>query len=267
MKVISICNQKGGVGKSTVAYHLGWGLYELKHTVLLIDLDPQGNLSATFDKYDSCNALELFSDKPKLVTEIVLDNSKETHLSLVSSNIHLSKVEFQISFASYTKLRKAFDNETQKKPRWDYVIIDCPPSLGIFTVNALTASNYVLIPSLPFYYSLLGLRDLLEIVESVKEERLNPQLSILGILINQLDRTVVARESLEIIQDKFSNLLFNTKLPRTVKVEEAIQAKKPVWHYNTNSSAGTAFKEFTDEVVKRIEKERRSWSRKDTKQI
>jgi chromosome partitioning protein len=267
MKVISICNQKGGVGKSTIAYHLGWGLYELKHSVLLIDLDPQGNLSATLDRYDSCNALELFSDKPKLVTEIVLDNGQETNLSLISSNIHLSKVEFQISFASYTKLRKAFDNKTQRHPKWDYVIIDCPPSLGIFTVNALSASNCVLIPSLPFYYSLLGLRDLLEIVESVREERLNPQLSILGILINQIDRTIVARESLEIIEDKFSNLLFNTKLPRTVKVEEAIQAKKPVWQYSTNSSAGAAFKEFIDEFVKRVEKEQRLWSRKDTKQV
>jgi chromosome partitioning protein len=267
MKVISICNQKGGVGKSTVAYHLGWGLYELKHSVLLIDLDPQGNLSATFDRYDSCNALELFSDNPKLVTEIVLDNGQETNLSLISSNIHLSKVEFQISFASYTKLRKAFDNKTQRNPKWDYVIIDCPPSLGIFTVNALSASNCVLIPSLPFYYSLLGLRDLLEIVESVREERLNPQLSVLGILINQIDRTIVARESLEIIEDKFSNLLFNTKLPRTVKVEEAIQAKKPVWQYSTNSSVGAAFKEFIDEFVKRVEKEQRLWSRKDTKQV
>ncbi len=254
MKVISICNQKGGVGKSTVAYHLGWGLYEFKHKVLLIDIDPQGNLSATFDRQENCNAMEIFSDKPKLSSEIIVSGIENNSISLVTSNIHLSKVEFQISFKSYTKLRNALSMETNKKDKWDFVIIDCPPSLGVFTVNALTASDYVLIPSLPYYYSLLGLRDLMEIVEGVQEEGLNPRLEILGIVVNQLDRTIVARESLDVIKNKFSKLLFNTKLPRTIKVEEAIQAKKPIWLYRPDSLAGTAFKEFIDEFIKRVKR-------------
>lgn len=253
MKVISICNQKGGVGKSTVAFHLGWGLYEHKQNVLLIDMDPQGNLSATFNKPEPCNAMEIFSDKPTLISEVVVGDSGKNVISIVSSNIHLSRAEFQISFKSYTKLKNALFSEP-KDQNWDFVILDCPPSLGIFTVNALAASDYVLIPSLPYYYSLLGLRDLIDIVEGVKGEGLNPGLEILGIIVNQLDRTVVTRESLAIIEDKFSKLLFNTKLPRTVKVEEAIQAKKPIWLYKADSSAGIAFKEFVDEFIKRIKR-------------
>jgi chromosome partitioning protein len=254
MKVISICNQKGGVGKSTVAYHLGWGLYEHKYNVLLVDIDPQGNLSATFNKQEPCNAMGIFSEKPSLISEVVVGDSGRNFISLVNSNIHLSKAEFQISFKSYTKLRNALSTEGKEDHKWDFVIIDCPPSLGIFTVNALAASDYVLIPSLPYYYSLLGLRDLIDIVEGVKGEGLNPGLEILGIIVNQLDRTVVARESLDVIEAKFSKLLFNTKLPRTVRVEEAIQARKPIWLYRADSTAGIAFKEFVDEFIKRVKR-------------
>ncbi len=250
MKVISICNQKGGVGKSTVAYHLAWGLYELNYAVLLIDIDPQGNLSATFDRHESCNVLDVFSDRPKIVSEVVVGNNG--NISLVSSNIHLSKAEFQGSFTAYTKLKKALSKEIKGYDKWDYVIIDCPPSLGLFTVNALTASDYVLVPSLPFYYSLLGLKDLLEVVESVTEEGFNPRLKVLGILVNQMDRTLVSRESVGVLKSKFPKLLFDTILPRTVKVEEALQAKKPVWHYVANSSASVAFKELINEFVRKL---------------
>jgi chromosome partitioning protein len=252
MKVISICNQKGGVGKSTIAYHLAFGLYELKRQVLLIDIDPQGSLSATFDRHDSCNVLEVFSDRPKLVTEAVVGNGEDGGISLVSSNIHLSKAEFQVSFTAYTKLKKALDRETKGYDRWNYIIIDCPPSLGLFTVNALTASDYVLIPSLPFYYSLLGLKDLLEIVESVTEEGFNSRLRVVGILVNQMDRTLVSRESLDVLRSKFSKLLFDTILPRTIKVEEALQAKKPVWQYASDSPVSVAFKELINEFLRKI---------------
>ncbi len=252
MKVISICNQKGGVGKSTVVYHLAWGLYELNRRVLLIDIDPQGNLSATFDRHESCDVLEVFSERPKLVSEVVVGDSEDSSIGLVSSNIYLSKAEFQVSFTAYTKLKKALDKEAKGYDRWDYIVIDCPPSLGIFTVNALTASDYVLIPSLPFYYSLLGLKDLLEIVESVTEEGFNPRLKVLGILVNQMDRTLVSRESVDVLRSKFSKLLFDTILPRTVKVEEALQAKKPVWQYAADSSVSVAFKGFIDEFLRKI---------------
>lgn len=252
MKVVSICSQKGGVGKSTIAYHLAWGLYELGNAVLLIDIDPQGNLSSTFDKHESCNILEVFADNPKLMAEAVISNDSNSGISLVSSNIHLSKAEFQVSFTAYTKLKKALHKETKGYYRWNYVIIDCPPSLGLFTVNALVASDYVLIPSLPFYYSLLGLKDLLEIVDSVTEDGFNPSLKILGIVVNQMDRTLVSKESVDVLRYKFPKLLFNTILPRTIKVEEALQAKKPVWYYAADSSGSIAFKEFVDEFLQKV---------------
>lgn len=252
MKVVSICNQKGGVGKSTVAYHLAWGLYELNYTVLLIDIDPQGNLSSTLDRYESCNVLEVFSNNPKLMTEVVISGNDNNSINLVSSNIHLSKAEFQGSFTAYTKLKKALYKETKGYNRWNYVIIDCPPSLGLFTVNALAASDCVLVPSLPFYYSLLGLKDLLEVVESVTEDGFNPNLKVLGIVVNQMDRTLVSRESVDVLRSKFPKLLFNTILPRTVKVEEALQAKKPVWQYAADSPGSIAFREFIDEFLRKV---------------
>ena len=252
MKVISICSQKGGVGKSTIAYHLAWGLYELGNVVLLIDIDPQGNLSSTFDRHESCNILDVFADNPKLMAESVIGNDSSSGISLVSSNIHLSKAEFQVSFTAYTKLKKALYKETKGYNKWNYGIIDCPPSLGLFTVNALAASDYVLIPSLPFYYSLLGLKDLLEVVESVTGDGFNPNLRVLGILVNQMDRTLVSRESVDVLRSKFPKLLFNTILPRTVKVEEALQSKKPVWHYASDSSGSIAFKGFVDEFLQKV---------------
>ena len=252
MKVISICSQKGGVGKSTIAYHLAWGLCELGNAVLLIDIDPQGNLSSTFNKHESCNILEVFTDNPRLMAEAVISNDSNSGISLVSSNIHLSKAEFQVSFTAYTKLKKALYKETKGYHRWNYVIIDCPPSLGLFTVNALAASDYVLIPSLPFYYSLLGLKDLLEVIESVTEDGFNPNLRVLGITVNQMDRTLVSRESVDVLRSKFPKLLFSTILPRTVKVEEALQARKPVWHYAADSSGSIAFKKFVDEFLQKV---------------
>jgi chromosome partitioning protein len=254
MKVISICNQKGGVGKTTVAYHLGLGLYDFGYSVLLVDFDPQGNLSATFGKQDSCAALEIFADKPSIVSEIVAGDSADTGISLISSNIYLAKAETRISFTSYTKFRKALDKENKKNNQWNFAIIDCPPSLGIFTINALTASDYVLIPSLPYYYSLLGLKDLMEVVESLREEHLNTKLKILGILINQVDRTIVARESMDVLEQKFSKLVFRTKVPKTIRVEEALQAKKPIWEYDTNNLASTAFKAFVEEFLQKTKK-------------
>ncbi len=252
MKVISICSQKGGVGKSTIAYHLAWGLYELGNAVLLIDIDPQGNLSSTFDRHESCNILEVFADNPRLMPETVISDNSNSGIGLVSSNIHLSRAEFQVSFTAYTKLKKALHKETKGYHRWNYVIIDCPPSLGLLTVNALAASDYVLIPSLPFYYSLLGLKDLLEVVDSVTEDGFNPSLKVLGIVVNQMDRTLVSKESVDALRSKFPKLLFNTILPRTIKVEEALQAKKPVWHYAIDSSGGIAFKEFVDEFLQKV---------------
>jgi chromosome partitioning protein len=252
MKVISVANQKGGVGKTTVSFHLGHGLAHGDRAVLLIDLDPQAHLSATFNKQDSCHALEIFSDRPSIVSEVVFIDNENTGISLTSSNIHLARVESQVSLASYTKLKKALSKETR---RFDYVIVDCPPSLGVLTVNSLIASDYVLVPCLPFYFSLLGLRDLIEVVESVKEEGLNPKLNILGILINQVDRTLVTRESSDVLKEKFAKLVFNTKIPRSVRVEEALQSKQPIWEYEPTNPAAIAFKEFVREFLQKVEGE------------
>lgn len=238
------------MGKTTLAYHLGWGLHEFGHPVLLVDIDPQGNLTSLFEKQETCTAFEIFSKTPKLVWELAVGKSKETGISLVTSNIHLSTVETNTTLANYMRLKRALSST---EDQWDYVIIDCPPSLGIFTLNSFTASHYILIPTLPYHFSLIGLRDLMEVIESVKKDGINPGLHILGIVINQVDRTVVSRESVGMVEESFPELIFRAKIPKTIKIEEALQSEKPIWQYEPENPAGEAFKGLVEEFMEKAE--------------
>jgi len=249
MKIISVCSQKGGVGKTTITYHLAWGLYELGHPVLLVDIDPQGNLSIVFGK-DSCNSLDIFSDDPVIKSELVIGEGRDIGISLVASDLGLAKAESHTSYDSYTKLKRAL---SKTENIWDYIIIDCPPSLGIFTLNSFTTARYLLVPALPGYFSLVGIRDLMEVADAIKEEGFNRDLQMLGIVINQAERTVVTREAISVLQENFPDLIFSTIIPKSVRVEEALQNRKPVWQYEEDNPASTAFKNLTEEFIKKIE--------------
>lgn len=252
MKVISIWNIKGGVGKTTLAYHLAWGLFELGSNIDLLDLDPQGDLSATFGIRDKCSASEIFSDKPNIFSEVVVSDINNNAIRIVTSNIQLAKAEVHNFMSGYRNLSIAISNYAKNKSNSEYLIIDCPPSLSLFTFNAFTASDYVLIPSLPYYYSLLGLKHIFEIISNFNVENRNSKLKIIGVIINQTDRTIVARESSEVLEENFGDLIFRTKVPKTIRVEEALQAKMPVWKYEPENAAGFAFKEFVDEFLQRM---------------
>lgn len=251
MSIISICNQKGGVGKTTLTYHLAWGLYEAGQHVLLIDIDPQGNLTSLFEKQDTCNVLSIFNRIPELMPKYVAGNIEErSSIFLVSSNIHLSTAESNTTLANYTKLKRALE---YKKTMWDYVLIDCPPSLGLFTMNSFTASDYIFIPTLPYRFSLIGLQDLMEVIDSIKMDGINPALRVLGVAVNQTDRTVVAREALKELEETFPKLLFSAKIPKTIRIEEALQSQKPLWWYDPLHPASDELRNLTKEFIQRVE--------------
>ena len=144
-----------------MTYHLGHGLAEKELKTLLVDLDPQGNLSYALGKEIACTASEIFSDKPTVKTEPISD-----YLELVSSNVLLAKIESRVDISIYAKLRLALTNT---KSKWDFVLIDSPPSLGTLTLNGLLAADHLLIVTLPYHFAVIGLKDLLDIVKSVKE--------------------------------------------------------------------------------------------------
>ena len=244
MKIISICNQKGGVGKTTVTYHLGHGLAEKELKTLLIDLDPQGNLSYALEKENACTASEIFSDKPTIKTEPISD-----YLDLVSSNVLLAKIESRVDISSYIKLRQALTNT---KNKWNFVLIDSPPSLGTLTLNGLLAADSILIVTLPYHFAIIGLKDLLDIIENVREGELNPKISLLGILLNMVSRTTVAKEAITVLERKFGDTIFYSRIPQTIRLEECLQNKQPIWQYERSNPASSAYKEFIMEFLQKV---------------
>jgi len=240
MRIIAVGNQKGGVGKTALAFHLIRGLVERGFSVLVIDLDPQGHLSATFRRQDRCSALHIFDDDPRISIEHVEEN-----LDLVASNVELAKVETRVSLESFVKLRKAL----RKVTGYRYVIVDCPPSLGLLTANALCAADAILVPVTPSYFSIRALEDLHGLIESVREEGFNPGIAIGGIVMNFVERTLVAREAEEVLRERYGNVLYHTKIPKSVRVEEALQEGIPVWKFAPDTSVARAFLDFVGEFL------------------
>lgn len=249
MKVISIVNQKGGVGKTTIAYHLALGLYEKGYKTLLIDLDPQGNLSKLFGK-DSCGVLSAFEKETNKIGIEELGNG----IGLSTANSQLAGIEFKmkVSLASYLLLKRAITGL-----RYHFCVLDCPPALSFLTLNALSASHLVLIPVLPSLFSFFGFKELTDLIGEIGETGLNSNLKILGVIVNQMERTNVSRDALNSLKEKFKDLLFNVGLPKTVRVEEALQKGKPVWNYEPDHLASIAFQNLIQELIEKVDKKER----------
>ena len=220
-KVIAMCNQKGGVGKTTSTINLGASLAEYGRRVLLVDLDPQGALSAGLGvpHYELDHTVHNLLIEPRVSIEQVIINTRVPGLDLVPSNIDLSAAEIQLvnEVGREQSLARALYPVLD---RYDYVLIDCQPSLGLLTVNGLACSDGVIIPTECEYFSLRGLALLTDTVEKVKD-RLNPKLEISGILVTRFDhRTVNAREVMARVVERFGDLVFDTVITRTVRFPE-----------------------------------------------
>ena len=227
--VISMCNQKGGVGKTTSTINLGASLAAYGRKVLLVDLDPQGALSAGLGvpHYELANTVHNLLVEPRVPISDVLIKTKVDNLDLVPSNIDLSAAEIQLvnevgrEQALARALRPLIDE-------YDYILIDCQPSLGLLTVNALACSDAVIIPTECEFFSLRGLALLTDTVDKVRE-RLNPKLKIDGILVTRFDsRTVNAREVMARVLERFGDLVFDTVIARTVRFPETSVAGEPI---------------------------------------
>ncbi len=253
--VIAMCNQKGGVGKTTSTINLGAALAECGRRVLLVDLDPQGALSAGLGvpHYELAHTVHNLLVEPRVGIDEVLIQTRVEDLDLVPSNIDLSAAEIQLvnevgrEQTLGRALRPVLD-------RYDYVLIDCQPSLGLLTVNALACSDAVIIPTECEFFSLRGLALLTDTVDKVRD-RLNPKLSIRGILVTRFDnRTVNAREVMARVLERFGDLVFDTVITRTVRFPETTVAGEPITSWAPKSAGAQAYRGLAREVINRFGK-------------
>ena len=220
-KVVAMCNQKGGVGKTTSTINLGAALAEYGRRVLLVDMDPQGALSAGLGvpHYELDQTIHNLLVEPRVSIDDVLLHTRVPHMDLVPSNIDLSAAEIQLvnEVGREQTLARALHPVLD---RYDYVLIDCQPSLGLLTVNGLACADGVVIPTECEFFSLRGLALLTDTVDKVRD-RLNPKLEISGILLTRYDpRTVNAREVMARVVERFGDLVFDTVITRTVRFPE-----------------------------------------------
>ncbi len=250
-KVIAIANQKGGVGKTTCSINLGGALAELGYRVLCVDMDPQANLTVGLGISLSDvrqSMADVLSDDRVSLDEVVREtNTKGLWAAPATLELASTEVELFTAIGREMVLRDALSGWADRQ--FDVVIIDSPPTLGLLTINALVASNRVIIPVQTQYYAIKGLTALIKVINTIKI-KLNHDLEVLGLLPTFYDgRTVLAREMLENLKQLGDHRVFNTMIKNTVKLGEAPLTGKPVTEYATNSSAARAFRDLAQEVI------------------
>lgn len=248
-KVIAIANQKGGVGKTTTAVNLATSLAWTGRRILLVDSDPQGNSTTAlgFEKEEMVPNLYHALIGEKAVHEVIRE-TEVPHLYLVPANIDLIGAEVEL-LEEKGRERKLKGMLKAVKERYDYILLDCPPSLGILTLNALTAAHSVIIPLQCEYYAMEGLTQLLRTIRTVKE-RFNPLLRIEGILLTMYDgRNNLARQVMQEVKGHFGSKVFNTVIPRNVRLSEAPSFGKPVLLYDLRSKGAQSYLQLARELL------------------
>ncbi len=251
-RVISLCNQKGGVGKTTSAINLGAALAEVGRRVLLVDFDPQGALSAGLGVQPhqlDRTTYNLLMERNVAIEDVLLKTSVPG-IDLLPSNIDLSAAEIQLvgEVAREQTLARAL---APVLDTYDFVLIDCQPSLGLLTINALTASHGVIIPLECEFFSLRGVALLIDTIEKV-QQRLNPDLKLDGILATMYDgRTLHGREVFSRVLEAFGDTVFDTVISRTVRFPETTVAGEPITSWAPSSSGAKAYRNLAREVISR----------------
>jgi len=250
-RVIAIANQKGGVGKTTTAINVGALLAKSGKTVLLIDLDPQANMTS---------GIGLNKNNQKTIQDVLFNADEIRHaiietefdnLSIVPARPELATAEVDLvnELAREQRLKQAL-----AKTEFDYVLIDCPPALGLLTINALTAADDVLIPVQAEYFAMEGLGQLLHTVQRIRQA-LNPQLNLLGVLLTMYDtRTTLSEQVKDELMQHLPDKVFNAIIPRNVRLAEAPSHGKPVHEHDRWSKGAKAYKQLVKEIEKTLKK-------------
>lgn len=250
-KIMAIANQKGGVGKTTTAVNLSASLAHFDKRILLVDCDPQGNATGGFGINKST--------VNKTVYDILIHNTDAKYamqmtpygVTVIPANINLAGAEIEMVnlIARETKMKAALD---KVRNDYDFILIDCPPSLGLLTVNALTAADSIIIPIQCEFYALEGVAQLLNTIDIVRSS-LNPLLAFEGLVMTMFDiRTNLSRQVVEEVKNNFGGLVYDTIIPRSVRLSEAPSYGKPIVAYDNRSRGAEVYMRLAEEVLSRV---------------
>ena len=251
-RIISVANQKGGVGKTTTAVSLAAALADIGARVLLVDLDPQGNATSGVGLRVPSGATTIYDVLVRNVDVMdAIEPTSVRNLYVIPANIDLAGAEIELvsAFSREQKLRRALESV---KDDFDVVLIDCPPSLGLLTVNALSAADGIVVPIQCEYYALEGLGALQRNADMIRAN-LNPGLSIVGIVMTMHDgRTRLAQQVVEEVERHFGDRVFTTRIPRTVRLAEAPSFGQPITVFDPGSRGAGAYRRLASELLRRL---------------
>lgn len=255
VKIISFSNQKGGVGKTTSCVNLAACVAERGKRVLLVDFDPQCNATSAlgvFNKRSECSIYDVLADKADIADATV--DSEVKNLSFIPSSNDLAGAELELTQIVIGRERVLEEKLQPIRDLYDYIFIDCPPSLGLLTVNALTASDGVIVPIQCEYFALEGLSQIMNTIRLIKKH-LNADISILGVILTMYDgRSKLTKGVLEEIEKLFRDKVFETKIPRNIRLAEAPSYGKPVILYDRRCAGAVAYDKLAAEFLQRTEK-------------
>jgi chromosome partitioning protein len=250
MKILAVANQKGGVGKTTTSVNLAAGLAALGQRVLLVDLDPQANATSALGHEtveDHSVYGPLLGTAP--LTEMIIPTRRD-HLWLVPGDLNLAGAEVEVARTEnhLVRLREAFVQLRAEAP-FEFVLLDCPPSLGILMTNALAAADELLVPIQCEYFALEGLSKIDTVVGQIRDSGANPELKIGGILMTMFMRNNLAQQVVAEVQKHFGDVVFQTIIPRSVRLSEAPSHGKTIFEYEPNGLGATAYRSLAHELL------------------